>query len=66
MAQTKPKIGSYETKFNVVIHGISECPAGTPRLARVTKDLESVVSALSDIDPNIQSQSISDRFRLGQ
>ena len=66
MAQPKPKNGSSERKFNVVIHGISECPAGTPRLARVSKDLESVVSALSEIDPNIQSQSISDCFRLGQ
>ena len=66
MAQPKPKNGSSDRKFNVVIHGISECPAGMPRFARVYKDLESVVSALSDIDPNIQSQSISDCFRLGQ
>ena len=49
-----------------MIHGISECPAGTPRLARVSKDLESVVSVLSEIDSNIQSQSISDCFRLGK
>ena len=64
--QPKPKNGSSDRKFNVVIHGISECPAGMPRFARVSKDLESVVSALSDIDPNIQSQSISDCFRLGR
>ena len=60
MAQPKPKIGSSERKFNVVIHGIPECPAGMPRFAQDTKNLETVVSALSDIDPNIQSQSISD------
>ena len=66
IAQPKPKNGSSETKFNVVIHGISECAAGPPRHARVSKDLESVVSALYEIDPNIQSQSISHCFRLGQ
>ena len=66
MAQPKPKNDSSERKFNVVIHGISECPAGTPRLAQVSKDLERVVSTLSAIDPNIQSQSTSDCFHFGQ
>ena len=48
-AQPTPKNGFSKRKFNVVIHGISECPSGTLRLARVTKDLESVVYTLSQL-----------------
>ena len=53
-------------KLNVVLYSVQECPSGMSRSAQQDSDLSSVVSALSSIDPTIQSLSISDCFRLGK
>ena len=57
---------NHAKKLNVVLYGVQECPSGMSRSAQQDSDLSSVVSALSSIDPTIQSLSISNCFRLGK
>ena len=53
-----------DEKSNVVIYGITECPKGTSRPERLTQDLFSVVSVLSQVSSStVQSQGIN---RLGK
>ena len=54
---------NHAKKLNVVLYDVQECPSGMSRSARQDSDLSSIVSALSPIDPTIQS---SDCFRLGK
>ena len=56
----------HDKKFNVIVYGIDECPRGTPKQSRFKSDLNRVVSVLSEIDNSVQSQSISDIYRLGK
>ena len=56
----------HDKKFNIIVYGLNECPKGTPRNIQQDSDLKSVVSVLSGLDNSIQSQSISDIFRLGK
>ena len=65
-ASSKPKDSSSDRKYNIIIHGISECPPGTPRPTRATRDLESAVSAINELIPTLSSQSVRDCFRLGK
>ena len=57
---------NHERKFNVVVHGIEECPRGTSRVLRFKGDMEKVVSSLSDLDNSIGYQSIKDVYHLGK
>ena len=56
---------NHAKKLNAVLYSVQECPSGMSKSARQGSDLSSVVSALSSIDPTIQSLSISDYFRSG-
>ena len=55
-----------ESKFNVVLFGVQECPSGMSKSARFESDLSNRVGVLSSIDSSIQPQSIRDCFRLGK
>ena len=57
---------SSESKFNVVLFGVQECPSGMSKSARFESDLSNTVGVLSSIDSSIQPQSIRDCFRLGK
>ena len=57
---------NYDRKFNLVISGLSECAKGTEKQERVSHDITELVSALSEIDININGDSISDLYRLGK
>ena len=53
-------------KYNVIFFGVDECPAGTSRSVRLESDLSCVVSVISSFVTNIQSQALSDCYRLGK
>ena len=55
-----------EQKFNLVIHGVFECAANTPRHCRLSEDTDQAVSVLSITSENISSHSIRDCMRLSQ
>ena len=55
-----------DSKFNIVLYGVEECPSGRSRSARLESDLSSVVDVLSSVDTSIQPQSVKDCFRLGK
>ena len=57
---------NYDRKFNLVISGLSECAKGTKKQERVSHDITELVSALSEIDININGDSISYLYRLGK
>ena len=57
---------SSDKKFNVIIRGVDECPAGTARNLRQSHDLDEAVSVLSSVVSSIDSTSIKDIFRLGK
>lgn len=59
-------LANQDRKFNIVIFGIEECPTGTPKHARVQKDLDAVVCILNEIDQLITHQSLRDARRLGK
>lgn len=62
-----PKTGqSDDRKYNLVVYGISECPNGTKRSERVKQDIVNSVSILSDLNNDIQANSIRDSLRLGK
>ena len=44
-----------ERKFNVVVHGVPECPKGTHQSARASHDLSTVSSFLSKVESSIYS-----------
>ena len=56
----------FDTKFNIVVFGIDECPIGTNRLVRHNSDLNIVASITTFMVTNINANSISDCFRLGK
>ena len=55
-----------DSKFNIVLHGVEECPSGRSRSARLESDLSSIVDVLSSVDTSIQPQSVKDCFRWGK
>ena len=56
----------FDTKFNIVVFGVDECPTGTNRLVRHNSDLNSVASITTSMVTNINANNISDCFRLGK
>ena len=58
---------SSSRKFNIVLHGLAECPKDTPRHARLTSDFSKTSSLLRGIDPDSQSPPcVRDCRRLGK
>ena len=55
-----------DRKFNLIIHGQDECPSGTPRHSRLSKDLEAVGVILSSVVDSVDEHSIRDCFWLGR
>lgn len=55
-----------DRKFNVIIYGIAECPSGTQKATRQSRDLEVVLDALLLANCGVTEQSIRDNFRLGK
>ena len=55
-----------DRRYNVVVFGVEECAGGTSRSDRSQSDLDSAVTVISKIVPNIQSHSVKDSFRLGK
>lgn len=53
----------FDTKFNIVVYGVDECPTGTNRLVRHNSDLSSVASIATSIVTNINANS---SFRSGK
>ena len=56
----------YGRKFNVVVYGLKEPAAGTPRYQRSVSDLQSVRESLESVDDNISEHAIRDCLRLGR
>ena len=54
-----------ECKFNLVIHGIAECPKATPRSERQKSDLASCLTVVSKLNADINTHSVRDCLRLG-
>ena len=54
----------FDTKFNIIMFGVDECPIGTNRLVRHNSDLNSVASITTSMVTNINANSINDCFRL--
>jgi len=57
---------SPDRKFNVVIYGVKENPANTPRATRSKTDIASCVEILTQTNNEITHHSIRDCFRLGK
>ena len=55
-----------DRKFNIVVYGLQECPNGSPRHVRISKDMDSVCGAIQSLCPNLSDQSICDCSRLGK
>ena len=55
-----------DRKFNIVVYGLQECPNGSPRHVRISKDMDSVYGAIQSLCPNLSDQSICDCSRLGK
>ena len=53
-------------KFNLLVFGVKECPQGTARHLRTTKDLEVITSILSTVDHMFTTTTIRDCIRLGR
>ena len=47
-----------DSKFNVVLYGVDECPSGLSRSTRSQSDLNSIISILSSLDNDIVHQSV--------
>ena len=55
-----------DRKFNLVIKGIKESPAGTTRSVRSKHDFGEAFSVLSKLDGDIHQVSVRECFRLGR
>ena len=55
-----------DKKMNVVVYGLAENPSNTSRQDRLRKDVDSILSALKDLDSPIDANSIKDCYRLGK
>ena len=54
-----------ERKFNLVIHGIAECPKATPRSERQKSGLASCLTVVSKLNADIDTHSFRDCLCLG-
>ena len=63
---SKNYINSSDRKYNIVVYGIEECPAGTPRSERSKHDVNESLSIFSNLDNDIQPFAIKDSLRLGK
>ena len=54
------------SKFNIIIFGITECPVGTSRVVRSKHDLDAATEIVSGLDHTISTNSVRDSFRLGK
>lgn len=57
---------SLERNSSLVVFGIDECPAKTPRHQRICDDTDQVVSVLSSVNNDITTLSVRDCFQLGK
>ena len=57
---------SQDRKFNVIIFGIDEAPAGTPRFSRIKHDSSQITTIINSLDCPDINQSVRDHFRLGK
>jgi len=57
---------SSDRKFNVVVYGITECPANTNKQSRTQADLATFTTTLKEKKVMIESDSIKDLHRLGK
>ena len=57
---------SSDRKYNIVVYGIEECPAGTPRSERSKHDVNESLSIVSNLDHDIQPFAIKDSLCLGK
>ena len=55
-----------DKKMNVVVYGLAENPSNTSRQDRLPKDVDSVLSALKDLENPIDASSIKDCYHLGK
>ena len=58
--------GSSDKRFNIIIQGIPECPTGTSKFVRVSRDIKNAGSVLGEFDSTLGSHSIKDCLRLGK
>ncbi len=57
---------SPERKYNVIVFGLNEAAAGTPRSRRVDHDLGSISSVFREVDTSLDSTVVRSHFRLGK
>lgn len=55
-----------ERKYNIVVFGVDECPKGTPRVERGSRDEAAIVQSIQVQIPSFNPLSIRDCFRLGK
>lgn len=55
-----------DRKFNLVFFGLDECPKGTARAERLSRDEGAIVHSIQKRVPSFNSVSIRDCFRLGK
>ena len=55
-----------DKKMNVVVYDLAENPLNTSRQDRLWKDVDSVLSALKDLENSIDANSIKDCYHLGK
>lgn len=57
--------GVNDRKYNIVIHGLAECPKGTPRRDRISMDEQAIVESIKPQVSLFSPLNIRDCFRLG-
>ena len=62
----KPPPSITDRKYNVVLYGLNESPADTPRSDRLKHDIDNILTILSGIDSTLTSASIKDFYSLGK
>ena len=55
-----------DKRFNIVIYGLNECPKGSPRHIRITKDTELACKAIKSIYPDMSDFAVCDCLRIGR
>lgn len=55
-----------DRKLNLVLYGLKENPEKTPKLERLQKDLDNVLSVFASINVKVEANSIKDCYRLGK
>ena len=55
-----------DKRFNIVIYGLNECPKGSPRHIRITKDTELACKAIKSICPDMSDFAVCDCLRIGR